>query len=111
MKTRKTYDLIDLNNKQWWNQLPHLETINLEEASIRYGVELDGVKWVLSATATRGTKTLDFENTHAFLQIAIPRGHREYQIFSFGKFGTFFPTTFYENITSFAKQCMHYCLS
>jgi hypothetical protein len=100
---KQDYDLIDLGMKNWWKQLPCFELVSAKVAGDRYGVKLDGTKWVLSATATRGTKTLDFENTHAYLELAIPQGDHTYEILSFGKFGTFFPTTFYENITSFCQ--------
>lgn len=96
---RKEHKAIDITHEHWWKQLPHLETIGAKEAYERYGVFLDGVHWVVAAYATRGSRTLDFENTHAFFEIAIPKSQNEYQIFHFGKLGIYFPTNFIENIS------------
>jgi hypothetical protein len=101
-----TYHTIDLYQNEWWNQLPLFETITPEEAEQRYGIRVDEDRWVVAATATRGASTLDFENTHAFFEIAIPQASGQYRIFNFGKFGVYFPTTFFENLTTFAET-MH----
>lgn len=96
--------LIDFNHNQWWKQLPLVEIISEQEASSRYEKSLDGVSWCVSATATRGTATLDFENTHAFLEIAIPWGDGRYAIYDFGKFACKYPASFFEGISMFCQN-------
>lgn len=99
----KEYSVINLHQNNWWKQLPVIEIISREEASKRYEQNLDGKNWCVAATATRSSPTLDYENTHAFLEIAIPTIHG-YCIYDFGKFATFFPTTFFEGLSVFCQN-------
>ena len=103
-ETEKKYIPIDLSHHQWWKQLPLFEIITQEEALIRYEKKLNGEEWCVSATATRGTPTLDYENTHAFFEIAIPCGDGRYSIYNFGKFAMKFPKNFFEAISIFCQN-------
>ncbi|MEM1283656.1 MAG: hypothetical protein AAGG81_08905 [Chlamydiota bacterium] len=100
----KEHQLIDLNHHQWWHQLPILEIISQEEALKRYEIRLDGTTWCVAASATRGTASLDFENTHAFLEIAIPWGDGRYAVYDFGKFARKYPSSFFEGISMFCHN-------
>ena len=84
-------------------ELPHFETLSEEESFFRYGVPLDGEQWLIAATATRTSLNLDFENTHAFLEVAIPWDKGNYRIFHFGKFGIYLLPTFYEQLARFCE--------
>lgn len=99
----KKYERVDLNQSKWWEQLPLFERLTEEESYFRYGVPLDGEHWLVAAAATRTSLNLDFENTHAFLEIAIPSAAGGYQIFHFGKFGIHLLPTFYEQLSHFCK--------
>lgn len=103
-ETEKQYIPIDLTHHQWWKQLPLFEIITQEEALLRYEKKLNGEEWCVSATATRGTPTLDYENTHAFFEIAIPCGDGRYSIYNFGKFAMKFPSNFFEAISIFCQN-------
>lgn len=94
---KQDYEQINLSKEAWWNQLPHFETLTRTQVFEKYGLHLDGIHWLVAPYATRGSATLDFEQTHAFFEIAIPDSKGDYQIFNFGKFGTHFPTNFIEN--------------
>lgn len=102
--SEKKYCTIDLSHNHWWYQLPNIEIASAEEMTKRYGETLDGKSWCVSATATRGSQTLDYENTHAFLEVAIPWGDGRYAIYDFGKFARKYPSSFFEGVTIFCKN-------
>lgn len=95
----RKYQLIDMNRDDWWKQLPVFEILNKEEAIQRYGKHINGYNWNAAATASRGSPSLDFENTHAYLELAIPIGNGNYVIFDMGKFATKFPVTVIEKMS------------
>lgn len=95
---------IDLTMPKWWEQLPALEVLSKTQAQKRYGWHLDGETWNAAATASRGTPTLDFDKTHAYLEVAIPNSDGSYSIYDFGKFAFIFPSTFFENLSIFCHN-------
>lgn len=101
---RQDYDLINFSHPEWWWLLPTFEIISRQEAEERYEVELKEGEWCAAATATSLSKTLDYENTHAFLEVAIPLGDGTYNILDFGKFATVFPSSFFEAISMFCHN-------
>ncbi|CRX38055.1 hypothetical protein [Estrella lausannensis] len=101
---RQDYDLINISHPKWWLLLPTFEIISRREAEERYEVELKDGQWCAAATATSLTKTLDYENTHAFLELAIPMGDGNYNIVDFGKFATVFPSSFLEAMSMFCHN-------
>lgn len=100
----KSYSTIDLNHHQWWKQLPILEVVEVSELQQRYQKPIQSNKWYVASTATRGTASLDFMQTHAFIEIAIPWGEGQFAIYDFGKFATKFPSNDYEAITMLCKN-------
>lgn len=92
------YERINLAASRWWEALPRLETLTSEQARARYGFPLDGRHWVAAATATRTTATLDFMDSHAFLEVAIPQPDGSYAIYDFGKFAFQFPTSYFDAV-------------
>lgn len=101
---RCDYDLINFSHPEWWWLLPNFEVIERREVEERYEVELKEGQWCAAATATSLSKTLDYENTHAFLEIAIPLGDGRYNILDFGKFATVFPSSFFEAVSMFCHN-------
>lgn len=90
---------IDLDRPDWYNELPAFETLTPTEIKERYNIdEPPAQQWVLSAVSTRGSLNLDYNNTHAFLELAIPNGAGSYQIYNFGKFSIEFPKTALDRI-------------
>lgn len=98
----KRYSCINIKRKDWWRELPPLETLSTSEARKRYGDHIDGVHWNVAAAASRGSATLDYEATHAYLNIAIPNGDGSYNVYDFGKLANEFPTTMIEKLRMFA---------
>lgn len=98
----KRHEPININRRDWWKELPPLETLSLEQMKKRYGDHVDGVHWNIAAAASRGSATLDYEATHAYLNIGIPNGDGSYNVYDFGKLANVFPTTFLEKIRVFA---------
>lgn len=101
---KNDYNIINLKQNAWWLQLPIFEIINKKEAHNRYGWHLDGKLWNAAATASRESASLDFERTHAYLEIAIPMDNDHYAIYDFGKFAIKFPTSFFENLKIFCHN-------
>lgn len=101
---KSSWDEIDLTHNEWWHQLPLTELISKEQAFERYGQRYDSTQWIVAATATRGSSSLDYENTHAFFEIAIPWGDGRYATFNFGKTAILFPSTFFESLLMFCKN-------
>lgn len=100
---KQDYQRINLNQKEWWNQLPIFEVLSKEIAQHKYGWHLDGKTWNIAATASRGSPTLDFDQTHAYLEVAIPLKSGHYAIYDFGKFAKQFPATFFESLATFCQ--------
>lgn len=91
---KKAYEVVPLVKRSWWRLLPIFETLSKKEAQARYGVRLDGRHWNVAATATRGSASLDYDNSHAYLEMAIPMRNGHYAIYDFGKTATQLPATF-----------------
>lgn len=96
----KAYEVVDVTVDEWWKQLPTFESLTIEQAKARYGDHMDGKQWNLSAKASREFFNLNFEKTHAYLEIAIPDGKGSYSIYDFGKFATQFPANMWEIVTT-----------
>lgn len=101
--TVRDYRVIDVEHAGWWKFLPRLEEITLAEAKERYGRHLDGSIWNVAATASRGRASLDFEKTHAYIELAVPVGGGKYAIYDFGKFAYEFPENVAETLTFFCR--------
>jgi hypothetical protein len=82
--------------------MPVFERLTKHEVEVRYGRRLDDTQWMVAACASRGTMTLDYNSSHAFLEVAIPRSKNDYTIYSFGKFATYFPGTALDHIFFFS---------
>ncbi len=104
---KQAYQQIDLESQSWWSQLPLLEKLSKTEAAERYHLPADGYHWIVGAKATRGTPTLDYDQTHAFMEIAIPSdNHLSYTVYNFGKFSYQFPSSFFNSLSTFCLN-MH----
>lgn len=100
----KKLQLVNLLDQKWWELLPCVEIIEKKEAKRRYGRLFDSKSWIVAAAATRGTPTLNFEETHAYLEIAIPLNRQLYRIYDFGKVATFFPSNAFEMLKIFCRN-------
>lgn len=97
---KQIYQTIDLSKTNWWSQLPIFEILTKQEAQHKYGWHLDGIRWNAAATASRGSPSLDFERSHAYLEIAIPLSDgKHYAIYDFGKFADEFPSSPFESLS------------
>lgn len=92
------YVKVDVEDREWWKQLPHFEVLTRRQLMKRYQIELQPSAWVASSTATRNTQSLDFMNTHAFLEMAIPLGDGTYAIYDFGKLSFEYPANMLEKV-------------
>ncbi len=101
--TMQEYRVIDVDQPGWWKYLPKFNVVSLAEAQKMYGYHIDGVIWNVAATASRSSPSLDFEKTHAFLEVAIPLGDGRYSIYDFGKFAYQFPGSVAESLSFFCK--------
>lgn len=95
---------VSVKAKKWWEKLPLLETLSKSEVISRYGIVPHSGEWIASAASTRGSLNLDFNKTHAFIEIAIPQKNGDYRIFDFGKFAMRFPKTIFEMMKMFCQN-------
>lgn len=95
---------IDINQPQWWVQLPLLEVLDKSQMRRRFGFAVDGKHWIAAATATRGTPTLDYDQSHAYLEVCIPLQDGRYAVYDFGKMARVFPKNFFETMLIFANS-------
>lgn len=95
---------IDVTQKRWWEQMPLFEVLNRRQVWKRYGIPLKPRQWIAAACATRGRPNLDYEETHAYLEIAIPRGGGQYAVYDFGKLALKYPETLMEKMNMFTKN-------
>lgn len=94
----RDYRIIDVEQPGWWKYLPMLQVRTLAEAKECYGDHIDGYVWNVAATASRGHASLDFEKSHAYLEIAVPMGGGLYAVYDFGKFAYQFPENSVESL-------------
>lgn len=95
---KQKYEVIDLSQAEWWKQLPLFEVLSIKQARNRYKVNLDGKVWNLVAKASREHLTLDFDKTHAYLEILIPLNSNHYAVYDFGKFAVKYPANYWETM-------------
>lgn len=96
---------IDLEDREWWKQLPLFEVLSKEQAQMRYGWHLNGINWNAAATASRGSPSLNYEESHAYLELAIPLGDDgRYAIYDFGKLAYKYPANEFEKLAMFADN-------
>lgn len=98
----EAYRKIELNEDFWWRQLPLYLKLNRKQLIQRYKLNIKQGEWVAAAVATRGRYTLDFEETHAFLEVAIPEGD-EYAIYDFGKLAFVYPKSAWDRVHMLTK--------
>ena len=95
------HQAIDVEQAEWWRQLPPLEIITVEEAKGRYGKWVSGLNWIATAKASREFLNLNYERCHAYFEIAIPSRDGTYAIYEFGKFARLFPYGVVDNMRMF----------
>lgn len=99
----KQYVTVDMNQNKWWEQMPVLETLSRRQLIKRYGVDVKLNGWIAAAVATRANPDLDFDATHAFLEVAIPHQDGTYIIYDFGKLATEYPSNLLERLMMLTK--------
>ncbi len=99
--SKQKYEEINLEQREWWRQLPPIEILSLEEAKKRFGEKVNGYNWWISANAARQYLNLNFEKCHAYMEIAIPYKDGSYNIYDFGKFARYFPYGVVEDMIFF----------
>ncbi len=78
---KHSYNLIKLDHHQWWHSFRFSKSITREEASKRFMyLYLCMGAWCIAASLRGVPPVWIFENTHAFMEIAIPWGDGRYVI-------------------------------
>jgi len=95
--TTNKYDCIDYSKPEYWWDFPVFEKITKKQLEDRYRLpeitgEIPTGHWVALAKSTRQRASLDVDESHGYLGVAIPCADGKYQIFDFGKFAETFPT-------------------
>lgn len=97
------YTTIDMDQNKWWEEMPVLETLNRRQLVKRFGIDVKSHGWIAAAVATRANPDLDFDATHAFLEVAIPFEDGAYNIYDFGKLATEYPSNLIERLMMLTK--------
>jgi hypothetical protein len=98
---KNSYQAIDISKPEWWAQLPVIEILSKREASKKYGWKLNGINWNFATSSTRSSANLDYNNSHSFIEIAVPMSNGTYRILDFGKFATRLPKSFLDGLSYF----------
>jgi hypothetical protein len=98
----KKYEVIDLDQPEWWRQLPPIEILSFDEAQARFSEQAKGDFWCVAAKASRQYLTLDYSRCHAYLEVAIPKDDH-YLVYAFGKFAREFPYGVVDNMRMFTR--------
>jgi hypothetical protein len=104
VRSKEETQRIDVTRRKWWEQMPLFELLNRRQIWKRYGISLKPRQWIAAACATRGRPNLDYEETHAYLEVAIPRGKGLYAVYDFGKLALKYPETVMEKMSMFTKN-------
>lgn len=91
------YKQVDFSKEKWWEELPVVEEISVEQASKHFDLELDGKQWVMAVRAAREQENDTPINIHGWMQVGIPV-NGGYRLLDFGKYTEEFPRAWYEFI-------------
>lgn len=94
---------IDMDLKNWWESMPPFQLLTRRQVIKKYGILLKPHEWVVAAVATRGRLSLDYEETHAFLEVAIPQNDGRYALYDFGKLASEYPKDALDRIAMMTK--------
>lgn len=97
----RRYNVVDVNRPAWWKELPFLETLPLNKAKEIYGDHLDGKEWTLAVNATRTTRTLSPDASHAFIELVVPMVDGMYAVYALGKFATTYAGSVFDSLKLF----------
>jgi len=90
-------NLADKDN--WWKGIPAYKTLKQNEVEKRYKTKLGENQPLITFMASRGTdKTLRVDQSHGWVELAIPRENGTYSIIPFGKRTHTKPTTALDKI-------------
>ncbi len=83
----------DFNQERWWEKLPDIHVMSHEEVLKRFEVaELPDNAPLFVARASRKSRDMSAQDTHAWFDLYIPKENGTYNILSLGKYANFFPT-------------------
>ncbi len=97
----KAYHQVNVTKAAWWKELPIMESLSLEQAQARYGDHLDGQHWALAVNATRTTRTLNPDASHAFIEMVVPMTQGTYAVYAMGKFATTYAGSLFDSMKLF----------
>ncbi len=97
----KEYQQVTVTRNAWWKELPVMEQLTLAQARQRYGEHLDGQQWALAVNATRTTRTLNPDASHAFVEMVVPMSDSNYAVYAMGKFATTYAGSLFDSLKLF----------
>lgn len=105
----QSFEVIDLNKEDWWDQLHPDEVLSAEQLQEQYKLKMlpNGKEWVfLLIAASESSEHVLVGGTHGYLAACIPNSKGSYGVFPFGKYAKGeFPTTLWEKL----KIVFNYC--
>lgn len=101
----QSYDRIDLTKKEWWRQMPRLETVSKATLEKRLEETIQPGEWIVCAKASRTTPDLDLDTRHGYFEVAIPSSNADqssYTLYPFGNFARNFPNSLWDLVAFLA---------
>lgn len=100
---KNDWEKVNLDHDLWIEELPSFEVLSHVEATQRYEINIKEGEWIVAAASTRGKLNLDFNDTHAFLELAIPDNKNHYKVYDLGKIAKKFPQNSLEMLQMLCK--------
>ncbi len=97
------YHRVDLNQPQWWTQLPVFDHYTVKQAREKFGKHLTGTEYNLAVHTTRLSRDLDYENTHSYTSLSVPQGDGTYIVYTLGKYTFTFPKDMIETMLTIGE--------
>lgn len=101
---------IDLDQEEWWKQLPVFESYTLEEAQ-KIASNLDGRNWGIRVIGSCKSSKIEFADNHAYKVLLIPNENGGYNAYPIGTFAKKFPNGVLEKLaflTNTVEGDLHY---
>ncbi len=101
---------IDLDQDEWWKQLPVFESYTLEEAQ-KIAPNLDGNNWGVRVVGSCKSSKIEFADNHAYKVLLIPNENGGYNAYPIGTFVKKFPNGTFQRLAFLTKTVegdLHY---
>jgi hypothetical protein len=95
----KVWKRVNLNNTQWWKNLPEQEIIGKEDVLRRYGIKsIENNEWLLLGRSTRQSTEYRIDDCHGYGGVLVPEKNGTWRVYDWGKYAKVWPKGFFGGI-------------